>query len=386
MPWKETCPMDEKVKFISAAKSERYGMTALCRHFGISRKTGYKWLKRYEAEGVDGLKARSRSPHSHPNEVGPELEAALLQMKVRHPHWGPRKIRDWLVLNRPREIWPAASTIGEVYRRHGLVKSRKRRVHAKPTTAPLRHCTDVNEVWSADFKGQFRLGTGSWCYPLTISDNHSRYLLACRGLSAPTEAGVWPWFEWVFQEYGLPCAIRTDNGSPFASTAMGGLTRLSVWWIKLGIMPERIRPGRPDQNGRHERLHRTLKAEAIHPPKGNMSAQQRAFNRFIEEYNRQRPHESLNGAPPASVYRPSLRSYPVSLPEVEYAAGFTVRRVRSNGEIKWHGTKVYVSEALRGEPVGLLPMDNECWQVKFAHLELGVLDDRLGRIICPPRR
>ena len=185
---------------------------------------------------------------------------------------------------------------------------------------------------------------------------------------------------------GEPLSVRTDNGSPFASTALGGLTRLSVWWIRLGIVPERIMPGRPDQNGRHERMHRTLKAEAIRPPKGNMSAQQRAFNRFVAEYNEQRPHESLNGRPPASVYQPSLRGYPTKLPEVEYSAEFTVRRVRSNGEIKWRGTRIYISEALRGEPVGLLPLDERCWQVNFSHLELGVLDDRLGRIICPTRR
>jgi len=386
MPWKETCPMDEKVKFISAVKSDQYGMAALSRHFGISRKTGYKWLQRYDAEGVEGLKARVRAPHSHPNAVAPELEAVLLHIKVRHPHWGPRKIRDWLVLNRSQQTWPAASTIGDVYRRHGLVTPRKRRAYATPTSTPLRHCTEVNAVWSTDFKGQFRLGTGTWCYPLTITDNHSRYLLACRGLHAPTETGVWSWFERVFREYGLPGAIRTDNGSPFASTALGGLTRLSIWWIKLGIMPERIQPGRPDQNGRHERMHRTLKAEAIRPPKGNLSAQQRAFNRFVEEYNVQRPHESLNGNPPASVYQPSWRSYPVNLPEVDYASEYTVRRVRRNGEIKWRGTKIYISEALRGEPVGLLPLDDECWQVHFSHLELGVLDDRLGRIICPARR
>ena len=380
MPWEKTCAMDEKLKFIVAWNSGEFGKSALCRAFGISRPTGDKYIERYELYGVDGLAERSRAWHTHPRMLSDALVEELVGYKHRRPTWGPRKIRDWLVLNRPEGQWPAASTIGEVFKRHGLVKTRKRRVRKAVASGPLSHCAGNNQVWSSDFKGQFRLGTGRWCYPLTVTDNHSRYLLACQGLHHPSEAQVWPWFERVFRTYGLPDAMRTDNGAPFASVALGGLTRLSVWWVKLGIRVERIAPGQPGQNGRHERMHRTLKEDTANPPKATWAAQQRAFSRFCAEYNGERPHEALGGVPPGMCYEPSRRAYPERLGEVEYAQEVQVRRVRSNGEMKWRGAKIYVSEALRGERIGLKAIDTGRWQVYFSHLVLGVLDERLGRI------
>lgn len=383
MPWKETCVMDERVKFIAAWMSGEWDFSALCRRFGISRPSGYKWIDRYQREGMKGLENRSCARHHHPNALSDERVQYLLSLKYRFPRWGPRKIRDWLVLNRAGDQWPAASTIGGMYDRHGLVKHRKRRVRSVPLGDPLGPCEAPNDVWATDFKGQFRLGNGEWCYPLTLSDNDSRYLLLCQGLAAPTEALVRPCYLRAFEEYGLPCAMRHDNGSPFASVALGGLTRLSVWWVKLGIRVERIAPGRPDQNGRHERMHRTLKEDSACPPKRNQSAQQRAFNRFRAEYNTERPHESLDGVPPQMRYRSSPRPYPRRVPEVTYDEGVVVRRVRSNGDIKWRGKRIFVSEALRGELVGLVAYDNECWYLYFSHLLLGTLDERVGRIIRP---
>jgi len=380
MPWKETCPVEEKLKFITAWKSDVFTMTELCDRFGVSRKTGYKWLARYVAGGLADLEEHSRAPHHHPNAVSAALVSELLRMKQRYPSWGPKKVRRWLLERRGGVLWPAVSTIGELYQRHGLCQRRGGRQRKVPQTQPLRHCHGPNEVWSADFKGQFRLGDGRWCYPLTIMDSHSRYLLACSGLQHPTEHGTRQGFEGVFKSYGLPIAIRTDNGSPFASVALGGLTRLTIWWIKLGIQLERIDPGHPEQNGRHERMHRTLKAATAKPPKGTLKAQQRAFHQFRREYNEERPHEALGERAPAQVYEAPIRRYPSVISAVEYDADYVVRRVRHNGVIKWRGQQVYVSEALRGEPVGLLPIDNDRWQMYFAQVILGILDERLNKI------
>ncbi len=383
MPWKETCAVEEKLKFITAWKSGEFTMIGLCSHFGVSRKTGYKWLSRYEAGGVSGLAARSRAPHCHPNAVPDEIVGDLLDVKYRYSTWGPKKIRAWLVNHRHSVDWPAVSTIGEIYHRHGLCKTRGGRKRTVPSSQPLSHCQGNNEIWSADFKGQFRLADEGWCYPLTIMDSHSRYLLVCHGLHRPTEAGTQQGFKRAFVDYGLPDAIRTDNGSPFASVALGGLTRLNVWWIKLGIRLERIEAGHPEQNGRHERMHKTLKEETAKPPKGTMRKQQHAFNRFMREYNDERPHEALADNPPCRTYRASTRRYPRSIPTVAYDTEYEVRRVRRNGEIKWRGHYIYVSMALRGEPVGLLPIGHERWQLYFAQLPLGILNERTNSIERP---
>jgi putative transposase len=383
MPWKQTCPMDEKIKFIAAVKCGQDSFAEICRQFRISRKSGYKLMQRYEQEGEQGLKERSRAPHRHANAISDAWADELLKVKRRYPNFGPGKVLDRLVLEgREREELPAVSTVGELFKRHGLVKARRSRAKAARSTAPLSHASTPNAVWSIDFKGQFVLGNRRWCYPLTLTDNASRYLLVCRGMHRPTERGVWPYMELAFREYGLPRALRSDNGSPFASTGLGGLSRLSVWWLKLGILLERIAPGKPQQNGRHERMHRTLKQEN-ELPKHDLRAQQRRFEWFQRFYNEERPHDSLDGLTPSHCYHASPRSYPATVPEPQYPVGFTVRRVRSNGQIKWEGAHVFVGEALVGEPIGLRQVDEHCWQVWFCTQKLGLLDVRSGKISRP---
>ena len=377
MPWEHTRAMDEKIKFISSVKSGIYSFAEVCRQFGISRKSGYQLMRRYDSEGEKALVPRSRAPHTHPNALDERLGEALLDIKRRFPKFGPRKVRDWVALAGWREL-PAISTIGELFKRHGLVHPRKRRRRTAGQVSDLSGTTQPNELWCVDFKGQFRLGNARYCYPLTLTDHASRYLLLCRGLHRPSERAVWPYFEWAFREYGLPLAMRSDNGPPFASLALGGLSRLSVWWLKLGITLQRIEPGHPEQNGRHERLHRTLKAHI--KPARHLAAQQRDFDAFGAHYNEQRPHQALNGLPPARCYASSPRPYPGRLREPEYAPGVQVRRVRSNGQIKWAGQKVFVSEVLHGESVGLTPVDNDRWQIQFCSLVLGVLNQRTGKI------
>ena len=380
MPWKETCLMDEKIKFIAMVKSGAYSFASTCRQFGISRQGGYELMARYEAEGERALVARSRAPLTHPNAIEASMAKTLLDIKATHVRFGPRKVRDCLTLHGHPGPLPAVSTIGELFKRHGLVRRRgKRHARSAPSSAPLRHATAPNVVWSVDFKGQFRLRNGQWCYPLTLSDNASRYLLVCRGLAHPTEAAVWPHFKRAFEDYGLPCALRSDNGAPFASTALGGLTRLSVWLLKLGICLERITPGRPDQNGRHERMHRTLK-DHLEPIQRSLAAQQRNLDWFQTHYNHERPHEALGGTSPARCYRPSPRGYPSRVRAPEYAGDIDVRRVRSNGQIKWHGKRVFISEALIGEPIGLEQIDDVRWQVLFCSMRLGVINERLSTI------
>jgi len=382
MPWRQTCPMDEKIKFIAAVKGGTDSFAEICRQFGISRKSGYTLMQRYAQHGEQGLKARTSAPHRHPNALDEATAHALLELKRRYPRFGPGKVLDRLVLDgHPREVLPAVSTVGELFKRNGLVRARRMRAKA-PRSAPLGHASAPNSVWSIDFKGQFVLGDGRWCYPLTLTDNASRYLLVCRGMHRPTERGVWPHLELAFRHYGLPRAIRSDNGSPFASTGLGGLTKLSVWWLKLGIVLERIAPGQPQQNGRHERMHRTL-GEENELPKHDLAAQQRRFDWFQRFYNEERPHQSLEGLSPSHCYQPALRSYPARVPQPEYPVGFSVRRVRSNGQIKWEGSQIFVAEALVGEPIGLRQLDEHCWQVWFCTLKLGVLDLRTEKIARP---
>ena len=377
MPWKETCLMDEKIKFIAMVKNGGYSFASVCSHFGISRQAGYDLMARYEAEGEKGLVPRSRARHTHANAISDAMAKTLLDLKARHVRFGPRKVRDYLTMNGHRGALPAVSTIGELFKRNGLVRPRgKRRARSAPHTEPLRHASAPNMVWSVDFKGQFRMGNGQYCYPLTLSDNASRYLLVCRGLAHPTEAAVWPHFRRTFEEYGMPDALRSDNGAPFASTALGGLTRLGVWLLKLGIALERITPGRPDQNGRHERMHRTLK-DYLDPVRASLPAQQRALERFRTHYNQERPHEALAGVSPAMCHWVSKRRYPERVPVAEYDEGVEVRRVRSNGQIKWRGKLIFVSEALIGEPVGLQQIDDGRWQLLFCSMRLGIINEHL---------
>ena len=380
MPWKETCAMDQKIQMIGDYLSQEYTITQLSEMYEVSRKTIYKWVGRYQEKGSSGLEEQSKAPLSHPNVTPLGVAREIVAMKLRHQRWGPKKLVAWLEEHCPEERWPAASTAGGILKREGLVRSRRRKRKTPPYTEPFHKCNKPNAVWSADFKGQFRTGDGKLCYPLTIFDNYSRYLLLCQGLSHPSYEEAKPWFEEVFQEYGLPEALRMDNGAPFASVGLGGLSRLSVWFIKLGIKPERIELGHPEQNGRHERMHRSLKEATAKPPKGNLEEQQKAFGEFAPEYNCERPHEALDMKTPASRYQPSLRPYPARVPKIAYHGDFIVRQVRHNGEIRWNGEFVYVSEALAGEPVALKQKDEHLWEIRFSSYPLGVLNELTMKI------
>jgi len=384
MPWEETTRMKQRVRFISDLESCLYTMTELCERYGISRKTGYKWAERYVAESVDGLKDRSRAPKSCPHATPEALVKSLVELRQMHPTWGPRKLLAVLGKREPELPWPAASTVGGILKRHGLVEGGRRRAR-RPSShpgRPLVQASAPNQVWTGDFKGQFRTQDGEWCYPLTVADAYSRFLLGVAGLDSVSESQAWPVFERLFREYGLPDALRTDNGSPFASAgAVGGLSRLSVRWIKLGIRLERIEPGHPEQNGRHERMHRTLKQETARPPAANRVAQQGRFDQFRREYNEQRPHEALAQQTPGELYQSSPRPYPPQLPEPEYPGHFEVRSVRRGGEIKWQGEFLFLSEALAGERVGLEEYEDGLWAVYFGSLLLAKFDER-ERKLC----
>lgn len=380
MGWEETCAVSERMKFVMDVEREGRSIAEACRLAGVSRKTGYKWLRRYEEGGVLALQDRSRAPHTHPNAVELQTKAMLIEARVQHPSWGAEKLLAWLSRRHSKLELPASSTVSEILKRAGLVKPRRRSRKAPPYIHPFVQAREPNAIWSADFKGQFRTTDHRYCYPLTLSDGFSRYLLVCRGLLRPTTEAVWPWFERAFREYGLPLAIRTDNGAPFASQGVGGLSALSAWWVRLGIRPERIAPGHPEQNGRHERLHKTLKADGVRPARANLAAQQRAFEHFRTEYNEERPHEALGQCTPEEFYRPSSREYPSRVPEVHYPRDFTVRRVRHAGDIKWQGRLVYVGRMLSGEPVGLYQTDEHNWAVYYGALDVGRLDARSTRV------
>jgi len=374
MPWQEVCPMDEKVRFIGALRAQEESMTELCERFGISRKTGYKLYRRYQAEGLAGIAERSRAPHVIPWAISEAQAEAIVGVRREHPSWGPKKLRAKLLERAPAQGWPASSTIGELLRRQGLSEPRKRRRRASPSANRLRSAVMPNDVWCIDFKGWFRTGDGTRCDPLTVTDAFSRYLLCTRLVARPDYTNCRSELERVFREYGLPGAIRSDNGTPFASVGAGGLSRLSVWWVKLGIAPERIAPGQPQQNGRHERMHGTLKAETAKPPAATTAAQQGRFDRFRDEFNHQRPHEALGQTPPAQHYQPSARSYPAQPEDPAYPAEYELRRVRSNGEIKWQGELVFIGEALINEVIGMLETDDGDAAVYFGPVPLGIID------------
>ncbi len=376
MPWKETCPMNERMKFIVDYLKEEWSLAALCQYYGISRKTGYKWLTRYQEEGQIGLADHSRAPKRHPNAVPETIKEQLVAFRSKHPHWGPRKLVHRLAQIQPDTHWPAPSTVGTILKRRGLTAPRRRKHRTPPYANPFLKDFQPNYVWSADFKGWFRTQDGTRIDPLTISDVASRYLLRCQGLVKPKRASVQGVFTAAFQEFGLPRAIRTDNGPPFASVGLGGLSWLSVWWIRLGIIPERIRPGHPEENGSHERMHRTLKQATAQPPKANPRAQQRAFDQFRTEYNQERPHETLAMQTPSQHYQYSPRPFPERLPEVEYTPDHKLRRVRSNGEIRWQGKKHYLSESLIGQWVGLVEIDDGQWRVDFGPIQLAVYQEQ----------
>jgi transposase InsO family protein len=357
-------------------------MSELCRQFGVSRKTGYQVLARWRSEGPAGLGERSHAPHCCPHTVGKTERDALVALRRDQPTWGPKKLKRRLELDHPQVAWPAASTIGDLLARTGLSVRRKRVRHSPPRTAPLAHCKEANDTWSMDFKGWFRTGDGSRCDPLTIQDQASRYLIRLALVERLDSHHVWAVLDAAFREFGLPNLIRSDNGSPFASTGAGGLSSLSVRLIKAGVAPERIAPASPQQNGRLERLHLTLKQDTANPPAGSLRAQAHRFRTFCRVYNEERPHEALGMAVPAALYVPSSRSWSGRLRSPEYEGGVAVRRVRMNGEIKWRGELVWISSALIGEPVGIEEGEDGLWGVRFGPVLLGSIDAS-GRLRRP---
>ena len=381
MPWLETEPVTERKKFIIEAQGGRFSHAELCRRHNISRQKGYKWIERYEEEGPEGLLDRSHRPHSCPHATESYVLDAAIELRRARPRWGAGKILGYLTNQHPDWPLPARQVLHKHFAREGLVakKRRIRRIpHPGPPTAPFH---EPNSIWSADFKGQFKTLDGIYCYPLTIQDGFSRLVIACQGLSNVTHAGSRKVFTRVFQEFGLPERIRTDNGVPFASSALGRLSRLSVWWIKLGILPDLIEPASPHQNGRHERMHRDLKAETAIPPAATRSAQQRRFNRFRSDFNEVRPHEALGQQTPASAYEPSPRAYPAKLQAPDYPAHYEVRKVSHNGGIRWACAWVNVSHLLAGEYVGLEQVADEIWAVFFGPVSLGWLHTRRSAIL-----
>lgn len=381
MPWKEICALESRKELINDWFKREFSVTDLSRGYGVSRKTIYKWLERFRSLGFEGLEELSREPRCHPNATSLEIVNTIVTLKRNKMKWGPRKIIAKLKNDNPDITWPSDSTGNNILKKHGLVYPRKRRLRTPPYTMPFLDCSKPNIVWSADYKGHFKTGDNRPCYPLTISDNYSRFLIGCWGLTRPTFEQTKPFFELAFINHGLPDAIKTDNGTPFASRGLGGLSKLAVWFIKLGIKPERIEPGCPEQNGRHERMHRTLKDCTANPPQGNLEQQQKTFNLFIKEYNEERPHEALGQKPPASVYQPSPRHYPMKLREIEYDSNVSVRYVTNKGCINWRGKLIYLSDPLCKEHVSLKQVGDQRWEVRFGFYLLGILDEAIGKMV-----
>jgi transposase InsO family protein len=375
--------MEQRLEFVREYETELFTMTELAAQYGISRKTGYKWLAEYEAVGARGLCDRSRRPHHSPQATDSDVVDLLIALRRRHPRWGAKKLLAVAARRHSRPEWPSRSTVCTLLKQRGLVAPRRRRARSPHAPAsPLAPITAVNQVWTTDFKGEFRTGDGVYCYPLTLRDGFSRFVLRCDGLLARTVDATRQRFARAFAEYGLPERIRSDNGLPFASPGLAGLSSLSVWWIRLGIVPERIAPGHPEQNGSHEQFHRVLKADTTRPPAPNCPAQQQRFRRFVCEYNEERPHEALDDQPPATRYAPSRRSLPRRVPPLIYPGHMEPRRVSSCGTISWNGAPLFVATALAGEYVAFEEVDDGLWTVHFATVALARYDER-HRILHP---
>ena len=378
MPWKVCKPMDERLKFV-ARLLDGEKMAAVCRDFNVSRKTGYKILNRYNDVGLEGLTDRSRRPYRHANQLPVQIETLIVRLKEDKPSWGAPKIRERLSRLYPDVHTPAISTVHAVLDRHGLVKRRtRRRNRAEGTT--LSRPAQPNELWCADYKGEFMLADRRYCYPLTITDFASRYLITCEALHTTKETYAFVVFESAFKEFGLPCAIRTDNGVPFASpNSLFNLSKLSVWWLRLGIQIERIKPGHPQQNGRHERMHLTLKLETTKPAAKNFLQQQAKFDDFLECYNNERPHQALDMQCPAQRYRPSQRPYR-GLPDIEYPFHDRAATVTTCGRICFNRQKINLSQVFAGQTVGIKQTDERIWLVSFMDYDLGYFDDETRRL------
>jgi putative transposase len=381
MPWTERTLMDDRLCFITACLREEDTMLALCARFGISRKTGYKWLERYQSDGACGLTERSRARHAQTLSIDPGTAAAILALRDQRTKWGPRKLLGRLALDHPGRAWPAASTVGDLLRREGKSQPRRRVSREPGAPCPQVEPSAPNESWSADFKGWFRTGDGVRCEPLTVTDNHSRYIFACQVVAKISTAEVQPILTRLFRTHGLPRALRTDNGPPFAHRlGLGGLSVLSVWFLKLNIWPDRIAPGRPDQNGRHERMHRTLGEDVADPPAATLAEQQARFDAWRDDFNANRPHEALGQRCPASLYEPSPRAFPEQIRAWEYPADHHARRVDRKGYIKWRDGGLYLGEALRGETIALARRDDGDWAIRFRSFDLATLSEVTGEI------
>jgi transposase InsO family protein len=382
MPWLETEAVEQRVRFVRDTQLGVYSVSELCERYGISRKTGYKWLSRFAEGGRLALQDRSRAPRHCPHRIPAATAELICAARRAHPTWGPEKVLDWLALRHPGFARPAISTAGDLLARRGLIKKRRRRRrYAHPGVVPATTHAP-NDLWTADFKGHFRTRDGRYCYPLTVADQHTRYLLACHGLPSVRGEGVRPVFERLFREYGLPRAIRTDNGAPFATIGLHGFSQLNVWWLRLGIHHQRIRPAHPQQNGAHERMHKTLKAEATRPARAHLAAQQRTFNTFRALYNDERPHQALGGRPPGTLYRPSPRRYTGRLPPLEYPGHFAVKHVTDGGQIFFKKRLLFLAKALQRHHVGLEEVADGIWAIHLGTVRLGHVDER-DRIIRP---
>lgn len=376
MPWNQTDRVKERLRFVAQAQEGLYSMAELCARYGVSRQTGYTTLKRYDNLGVDGLKDGSHAPKHCPHRITKEVREVLLEARRRHPNWGPRTLLSWLKPRHPGQVFPAASTVGDLYSRELLVKRRTRRRNWSQPGRTHVAVSGPNDLWTIDFKGEFRTRDGQLCYPLTIADAHTRFLLAVDGLPSTAHAGAQVVVERVFREYGLPAVIRSDNGGPFATQAIAGLSRLNVWWTQLGIKQDRIAPGRPDQNGSHERMHLTLKQDTVWPPQPDAQAQQGRFDGFRSEFNQERPHQALGMKTPGSLYVPSQRELPEQLPEPEYPGHCVIRQVRANGILHFRDRSIFLSELLIGHRIALEEIADGVWSIYFYDLLLARLDER----------
>jgi len=362
-------------------KEKEISITDLSEKYHLSRPTVYKWLKRYEDKGKEGLKEESRAPKHSPNQTSAEIIQLVVAEKMKNRKRGPRKVQAQLKRKYPEKKIPSVSTVGYWLKKVGLVMPRRKRYHVPPYTQPFKHCEKANDVWSLDYKGQFMLLNGNYCYPLTVTDNYSRYLLCCQALVGPQYKPTRRYLESLFREHGVPMAIRSDNGTPFAGRCVGGLSRLMIWWILLGIVPERIKKGCPQENGRHERMHRSLKYEVLDTVARNLREQQRVFDDFRYEYNYDRPHESLEDKTPSEYYIKSNRPYVEHPHEPEYGYNYEVRRVRHSGEIKFRNQSYYLTELLEGYPIGLKEIGEGLWRLHFSFYELGTIDLRTKKIL-----
>lgn len=380
MPWAETEAVDQRRAFVEQWLGKDQSVTQLCERYGVSRQTGHKWIRRFKADGQRGLSDRSRARLTQEMATSAEVREYLLRERARHPSWGPRKLLERLSRDKPEVRWPAPSTVGDLLSRAGLVQARRRSRTPYRAGSTLTPANEPNAVWCIDVKGWFKTGDGRRCNPLTITDQHSRYLIGCQHLDRVTHDSVQRVLERCFRENGLPVVMRSDNGPPFGSRSLGGLSRLSLWLVHLGIRPEHIKPGQPQQNGAHERMHRTLGAETANPPAQTIGRQQRAFDRFRDDYNHLRPHQYLGGDTPSAHYAPSLRRFPSRLPEIEYPSDFVLRRVRSNGEIKWGGHFMFLGETFSGEVVGIKPVSDRYSVIYFGPHAIGLIDGHKQRI------